>query len=341
MLGAMPPRPALLFTLRLVPAISTLLARRGIDAVPLLLAAGVPLAAMRGEITVPLPRVQKFVARAAAALGTDAFGIELASAMPSGSFGIAEFVVRSAATIGDSIRMLCELCPLINPISNMRFVVDARGDGRFHYAVGSERDMLGAHLNEFSIAYIVNQFRAIQGAPMPLVEVWFAHARPTGAEAVARFFACPVRFQAADCGFAASRDVLAMPTRTAEPVLYGFLYDQARAQLARSGELDIVTHLVRVLETRLRTAPLGADEVARSMAMTPRTLQRQLAAAGTSYRAVLAHVRARRRAELVGSGMAEATIATHLGFSDVRSMRRSLQPLDGDPRNGKDQGKGS
>src|SRR5689334_21122219 len=104
-----------------------------------------------------------------------------------------------------------------------------------------------------------------------------------------------------------------MPMRTAEPEMIGFHYDQAHAQLARSGELDIVTHLVRVLEARLRTAPLGADEVARSMATTPRTLQRQLAAAGTTYRAVLAHVRTRRRAELVGSGMAEATIANHLG----------------------------
>jgi AraC-like DNA-binding protein len=121
-----------------------------------------------------------------------------------------------------------------------------------------------------------------------------------------------------------TREVLDMPIRTADPVLLEFLLVQARAQLARAGELDIVTHVVRVLETRLTSSELGADDVARAMAMTPRTLQRQLAAAGTSFREVLAHVRTRRRSELRGSGLDDAAIAKHLGFSDVRSMRRSL-----------------
>jgi len=317
-------KTSLLFTLRLIPVISAMLARRGIAAAPLLDEAGVPLDAMRGEITAPLARVQAFMERAAAALGTDLFGLELSRAMPSGSYGVAEFVVRSAPTIGDSLRLLCELSPLINPISNMRFVPGDDGGASFHYAVGSERDMLGVHLNEFSIAYIVRQFEAIQGSPMPLVRAWFAHARASNADAVAQHFGCSVRFQAPDCGFAVTAEVLALPTRTGDPVLLKFLYEQARAQLARSGELDIVTHLARVLETRLSTTALGSDEVARSMAMTPRTLQRRLAAAGTSFREVLAHVRARRRSELLGSGMSELAIARHLGFSDVRAMRRSL-----------------
>lgn len=320
---AVPPKTDLLFTLRLIPMVSAMLARRNIDAAPLLQQVGLPLDAMRGEVTAPLERVQAFMARAAAALGTDLFGIELAEAMPSGSYGLAEFVIRSAPTIADSVRAMCELSSLINPIANMRFVV-GEDEGCLHYAVAAQRDMLGAHLNEFSIAYMVRQFKAIQGTAMPLLRVWFAHSRPTGDEQVARYFACPTRFQAADCGFAVSRDVYEMPVRTADPLLFAFLYQQAREHLARSGELDIVTHVVRVLETRLTTGALGADEVARSMAMTPRTLQRQLAAAGTTYREVLAHVRARRRAELLASGLAEAVVAQRLGFSDLRAMRRSL-----------------
>jgi AraC-like DNA-binding protein len=318
------PKPGLLFTLRLTPIIGAMLARRGIAIEPLLVEAGVPLDAMSGEVTSPLARVQKLMALAADALGTDQFGIQLAGAMPSGSYGVAEFLVRSAPTIGDSLKFLCEFSSLINPISNMRLVV-GDGEGAFHYAVGSERDMLGLHLNEFSISYLVRQFKAVQGADMPLARVWFAHARPSGADGVAQHFGCPLRFQAADCGFAVTTEVLAMPTRTADPALFQFLLQQARSQLARSGELDIVTHLVRVLERRLSTDELGSEEVARSMAMTSRTLQRQLTAAGTSFREVLAHVRLRRRSELLGGGMAEPDVAKHLGFSDVRAMRRSLE----------------
>jgi AraC-like DNA-binding protein len=300
-----------------------MLARRGVDVEPLLVKAGLPMEAMSGEVTAPLARVQNLMALAADALGTELFGIELAAAMPTGSYGVAEFLVRSAPTIGDSLKFLCEFSSLINPISNMRLVV-TDSEGAFHYAVGSERDMLGIHLNEFSISYLVRQFKAVQGSDMPLARAWFAHTRASGAEDVARHFGCPLRFQAADCGFAVTTDVLAMPTRTADPALFQFLLQQARAQLARSGELDIVTHLVRVLERRLSSPELTADEVARSMAMTARTLQRQLTAAGTTFREVLTHVRCRRRAELLGSGKSEAEVARHLGFSDVRAMRRSL-----------------
>ncbi len=316
-------KTGLLFTLRLVPVIGAMLARRGISVEPLLAKAKLPIEAMSGEVTAPLSRVQTFMQLAADALGTSLFGIGLAGAMPSGSFGVAEFVVRSAPTIGDSLRLLCEYSSLINPISNMRLVVTDE-EGAFHYAVGSERDMLGLHLNEFSISYLVRQFKAVQGSEMPLARVWFAHARTEDTDEVAQHFGCPLRFQAPDCGFAVTREVLAMPTRTADPALHEFLLAQAKAQLARSGELDIVTHLVRVLERRLTSDELGAEDVARSMAITARTLQRQLTEAGTTYREVLAHVRLRRRSELLGSGMTEADVAKHLGFSDVRAMRRSL-----------------
>jgi len=299
-----------------------MLARRGVDAAPMLVKAGVPLDAMRGEITAPLPRVQAFMELAAQALGSDRFGIDLAEALPSGTYGVAEFLMRSAPTALDSLRLMCEFSSLINPISNMRLVTTPAG-GSFHYAVGSERDMLGIHLNEFSLAYIIRQFRTTQGET-PLTGVWFAHARPRGADAVAEYFGCPTQFQAPDCGFSVSADVLDKPIRTADPLLFKFLHEQARAQLARSGELDIVTHLVRVLDTRLTTNKLGAEQVARAMSMTARTLQRQLAVAGTSFREVLTHVRARRRAELLASGMTETAVAKHLGFSDVRAMRRSL-----------------
>ena len=75
---------------------------------------------------------------------------------------------------------------------------------------------------------------------------------------------------------------------------------------------------------RLARGDLQIEAIASALAITHRTLQRRLTEAGTSYRAVLAHVRRRRRAELQRDGVPEAKIAEHLGFPDVRAMRRSL-----------------
>lgn len=312
-----------LFTFRHVPAISAMLARRGIDVTELLTAAGLPLSAARGEVTAPLSRVQHFIALSSARLAAPRFGIDLAAALPIGAYGVAEFLMRSAPTVETAIAALCEFAALINPSGRFRFEA-GDGEGRLHYSIGTERDTLGMHLNEFTIAYLVRGFAAALGGHMPTASVWFSHARRDGAEAIAQHFACPVRFQARDCGLALSREVLATAPRTADPLLFQFLLDQARAQLSRLGAVDIVTQLVRVLEMRMASGELGAAAVAGALALSPRSLQRYLEDAGTTYRHVLAHVRERRRAELRGGGVDEAEIARQLGFSDARAMRRSL-----------------
>ncbi len=314
-----------MFTFRQIPAIGGLLARRGIDVTGLLGETGLPLGAAHGEVTAPLSRIQAFITRCAAHLQTPLFGIELATALPGGAYGVAEFLVRSAPTVEAGIGVLREFAMLINPNGQFRFAIDDSNDeGRLHYSFGAERDTLGMHLNEYTIAYIVRQFGAVLGERLAVASVWFSHARPSGAEAVATHFGCPVRYQARDCGIALSKAVLARRPQTADPLLFQFLLDQARSQLARVGSSDIVSRVVHTLEARLQSGDLEAASIAYALALSPRTLQRHLEDAGTTYRDVLAHVRERRRAELRAGGVSDADIARQIGFSDARAMRRSL-----------------
>jgi AraC-like DNA-binding protein len=301
-----------------------MLARRGLDVGVLLEESRLPLAAVRGEVTAPLSRIQDFISRCAVGLESAQFGIDLATALSGGAFGVAEFLVRSAPTVETGLGVLRDFAALINPSGQFRLVSDDT-TGRLHYSFGTERDTLGMHLNEYTIAYVVRQFGAMLGEPAPLVSVWFSHARTDGAEKVAAYFACPVRFQAPDCGLEVTRESLARALRTADPLLFQFLLDQARAQLSRLGSIDIVAQVVRALESRLHTGRhLDAKSIASALALTPRSLQRYLEDAGTVYRDVLAHVRERRRAELRAGRVPDSEIASQLGFSDVRSMRRSL-----------------
>jgi AcrR family transcriptional regulator len=66
--------------------------------------------------------------------------------------------------------------------------------------------------------------------------------------------------------------------------------------------------------------------VARHLAVSPRTLQRQLAAHGTTWRAELDALRRRRAAQARRSGTTKAASLVHLlGYADPRSVRRSLR----------------
>ncbi len=319
-----------LFTFRMVPVIAGMLAHHGMDAAELGREAGLPMEALRGEITAPLVRVQRLLELLAEKLRAPLFGLELAERVPSGAFGVVEFVMRSAPTVEKALATLCEVSALINPLIDFRFTVDDR-EGRLNWAIPAQRDALGMHLNEYTVALLVKQVGLVLGEPLPLVRAWFAHSRREAADEVAARLRCPVAFQAADCGFAVTREVTMRSPRTADAPLFDFLCGQARAQVAQLGSHDVVTQVMRVIEMRLPNGDVSTAAIAKAMATTVRSLQRHLADAGTSFRDVLAHVRMRRRAELARGGLSETEIAHRLGFADARSMRRSLDEPSEDP----------
>jgi AraC-like DNA-binding protein len=312
-----------LFSFRMVPIVSSMLAMRRIDTRALLREAGLPEEAMQGEIIAPLGRIQRFIELAGARAQAPLLGIDLAERVPTGAFGLTEFLMRSAPTIEQSLRVLCEFAPLINPVLDFRFVGEG-DEGRLHYTIPSQRDALGCHLNEYTVMITVRQFTVALGERLQLERAWFAHKRRDHTDEVAARFGCPITFRSADCGFALSKQWLARQSPTADAALFEFLIAQARAQLANLSSRDIVSQVARAIETRLPNGAVGCDDVARAMATTQRSLQRHLAEAGTSYREVLQHVRLRRRAELIRGGLTSAELAQRLGFSNASAMRRSL-----------------
>jgi AraC-like DNA-binding protein len=157
--------------------------------------------------------------------------------------------------------------------------------------------------------------------------VWFAHTRRDRAQIdeVARRIGAATTFGDATCGFAFAAGDAALAPRMADPALFDFHVQKTRSQVeSLGGTDDVIAHVCRIVELRLPQGDVSIEEIARALAITHRTLQRRLTAAGTSYREVLAHVRRRRRAVLLRDRVPEAKIAELLGFADVRAMKRSL-----------------
>jgi AraC-like DNA-binding protein len=306
-----------------------MLVEGGADPAAVVRDAGVGPEALTGPITAPLYRVRRLVDLAATRLDAPLFGLDLATRVQTGVYGIPEFLVRSAPTVERALQTICEFAVLVNPVLDFRLDLDER-EARLRYAVPSERDALGAQINEYSIAFLVRQAAAVLDQPLPLTRAWFAHARPSHAHEVAARFGCDTAFQTADCGFAIPSAMLGRAPRTADPPLFEFLRAQALTQLANLAADDIVSQIARAIEARLPDHDFSAAAIARALTIPLRTLQRHLTEAGTSHRDVLSHVRLRRRATLRSEGMDSGPkLARELGFSDVRAMRRALdEPAD-------------
>jgi AraC-like DNA-binding protein len=305
-----------------------MLAERGIALEPLLADARVN--ADGAQVTAPIERVQRLLELAAERLGSSLFGLDLAERISQGAYGVTEFVVRTAPTVRQALNAMCELSPLINPGLDMRYIADDLGcEVRFRYA--DRRDVLGEILNEYTIAYLVRQFAVVLGGSLPLARAWFAHQRGQGREEVGRRLGCTVGFGTSDCGFAVEMDVIDQAIPHSNEALHAFLLAQGRTQLANAGKHDVVSQITRAIEARVADPTLSAATIATVLDTSLRSLQRQLADAGTSYRKVIAAIRRRRRDELSRAGLGDAEIATRLGFANAKTMRQSLEDDDTAP----------
>jgi AraC-like DNA-binding protein len=96
---------------------------------------------------------------------------------------------------------------------------------------------------------------------------------------------------------------------------------QCHELVARRRERPGLLHQVRERLIRVGGADTGMDEVARGLAMSPRTLRRRLTEAGTSYRALVDEVRTSLAEELLATGgLSVEDVANRLGYAESSSF---------------------
>jgi AraC-like DNA-binding protein len=160
--------------------------------------------------------------------------------------------------------------------------------------------------------------------------VTFARPAPADPAPYQRAFGCPVRF-------AAPRNALEFAAGDLdEPLPAG------NAELARGNDEVLVRYLARLEDTRvaarvqralLAALPDGAPRksaIARALGLSARSLQRRLAAEGTSFSALLADARISLARTYVAEARLSVTeIAFVLGFADLSTFSRAFKRWTG------------
>lgn len=115
---------------------------------------------------------------------------------------------------------------------------------------------------------------------------------------------------------------------TANPVTTHLLERRFRIEMAELGLAGDPVEQVRAL---LRSAPgLGLPDAATSLAVSPRTLKRQLSRHGTTYSALVEEVRRAESVRLLrGTRATVDQIADRLGYSDASSFVRAFRRWTG------------
>jgi AraC-like DNA-binding protein len=141
------------------------------------------------------------------------------------------------------------------------------------------------------------------------------------------FLRCEVRQGAPRTRIVFDAQWLEWPLPGADSELAAYLEQQARARLeAASEQPSVVLELRRVLREQLPRGTPSVAQVARSLALSTRSLQRRLSEAGTSYEQVLDELRADlARACLAREDLSVAEVGFLLGFQDSSSFHRACR----------------
>lgn len=148
----------------------------------------------------------------------------------------------------------------------------------------------------------------------------FAQPAPdsaAGRQAFAEAYGPHLSFDAEHTALQLPAASLTLPLRRSTPTQMPLLLDQCRLQLEQHRTQTQVSSQVTRTITDLLDQGATIDMVARALLVSPRTLRRQLAAEGTTYRDLLESVRAREATDLlVRPALTVAQVASRLGYEN-------------------------
>ncbi len=249
--------------------------------------------------------------------------LHLAARTPIGANPLLDYLIVCSDSVGQGIERLSRYLRLVN--SGVRIGVHDEGD-----PVRVVVEARSPFETELSVSLSVLRFRQEAEPPFAAAYASFGH-EPDDADEYARRLGCPVRTRAPWSGWALSKAALGRPLRRRDPALRKWLDRQAAGLLARLPATGTVQDdVTRALSTQMTAGEVELDAVARRLATTPRTLQRRLARAGTSFESL--RDGARREAAvlyLADTALSIGEIGYLLGYSEPAAFHRAFKRWHG------------
>ena len=261
----------------------------------------------------------------------------LVEQVPAGSLGLWDHIFTSGATVLDGARDAAQYLEVISdPGTDALRVVENGSQVTLRFSTGlAEADVVAA-VQEFALMLFLQRAREAKQQQIVPVHVALAHRAPDDRGALARLLGTRnVDFEAATNSITFLADDVRTPLPGFRPGLSEVLRQHADMTLA-------ATKPVLEWRDKLRAAILAGicadtptvESTARRLALSPRTLQRRLLESGTTFRQELEAAREDRAMRLFQDpDLSLKSIATRVGYSDVRALNRAVHRWHGQTPN--------
>jgi AraC-like DNA-binding protein len=269
---------------------------------------------------------------AVAASGNPLLGVDRGLAERHANFDLVGFASVSSRDLRAALMEFTRYLDLISSATVFELQPDADGAWLVMGHTGYQRP-LPPQRSSYSVLALLTLCRWVsrRGDLQPLA-VQFQFLPPGDPRAFEQAFGAPVRFGSADNRMLLSAQDLAVPLPARNPDLLA-LHEQAMDErLAALGDASISARVSEAIALRLDQGEPRREDIAASLALTDRALQRRLQAEHTTFGHLLDEARRElARKYLADSQHALAEMAYRLGFADQSNFFRACKRWFGSP----------
>jgi len=267
---------------------------------------------------------------AAIALKDDCLGFTLARDHDPREIGLLYYVIASSRTLGEALKRLARYSKVTNEALVFEYREGNRLTIRLSYS-GVPRHS-DKHQIEFCMFGLLRICRMLTGQNLVPQYFCISHHRSSVTSEMARFVGTKVEFGADSDEFALNLDARELPLIHSDPYLNDLLLKYCEAALAnkRGDRSHLRTRVENAISTMLPHGRVLAEDVARSLGMSNRTLARKLSDEGLNFTEILQQLRHDLAVRHLNDRKLHVSkIAWLLGFHEVSAFTHAFKRWTG------------
>ncbi len=303
----------------------------GIELAPLLTKAGLSIEQIENrEARVKVGSQIRFLELSAAASQDDFLGFHVARDFDLREIGLVYYVLASSESLGDAMRKAERYSSVANEGISLRF--GARQETAITLThVGVDRRSDRQHM-EFWLTTLVRICRQLTDRRLMPSQVRVAHNRAATPATVRSFLGCEIEFGSNVDQIIFPEAVKLMPIVSADPYLNELLTKYCDEALAhrKSSSTSLRSRVENAIAQLLPHGRARANEIARQLGMSHRSLVRRLALEGLTFSEVLDELRVDlAKSHLRAGKLPISQMAWLLGYREVSSFTHAFKRWTG------------
>lgn len=258
--------------------------------------------------------------------GDSCFGLHAALTLEAGEFDVLDYAVRTSGTLRQALENVRRYNRLLHDVAEFNLTDDGKTAQFEHYF---RNDPKGANWQaaDFTLASVYVVGEGLSREHWVPNRVCFQHDEPAEILPYKNIFPCALEFNCDRNCLEFDSAVLEYPVVEGDPALNTVLVRHANELMSKLPAFgDVVDQVRTELATCLRQGEPTIEQIAERMHTTPRTLQRRLRGAGTTYKALVDAMRKGLADRyLRESQLSVSEIAYLLGYSEPSAFHRAFR----------------